>query len=65
MAEEIQQSIAENAAGPRSVMSDGQSVNQHSLADQIAADKYLDEKAARNKRKLPIRLARITPGGTV
>jgi hypothetical protein len=38
--------IAENANSPSSVTVDGQTVSQHSIADQIAADKYLAKKAA-------------------
>jgi len=40
MAEITPEQIAENAAAPKSATSDGQTVTQHSLLDQIEADKY-------------------------
>ena len=46
MGEELDNSIKENAAGPRKASGDSGSVEQHSLADQIAADKYLESKQA-------------------
>jgi hypothetical protein len=56
--------IAENAAGPRRVQGDAGSVEQHSLQDQIAADKYLQSKKAAKSKKFPLRLHKISPGGT-
>ena len=41
---EIEDSIRQNAAGPKSAEVDGQKVEQHSLPDQIEADKYLASK---------------------
>lgn len=38
--------INTNAQGPKSTSVDGQSVEMHSIADQIAADKYAAAKAA-------------------
>lgn len=40
MAEANSQKIAENAAGPKSVTSDGTSVSKYSIDEQIKADKY-------------------------
>ena len=46
MAEEVENAIRQNAQGPESAEVDGVKVRQHSLPDQIAADKYLAGKAA-------------------
>ena len=65
MSEELDNSIKENAAGPRKASGDSGSVEQHGLADQIAADKYLESKKASRSKGLGIKLAKISPGGTV
>ena len=62
---EIDNSIRENAAGPRRASGDSGSVEQHGLADQIAADKYLESKKASRSKGLGIKLAKVDPGGTV
>ena len=58
--------IEQNAAGPKQVSADGVTVQQHSLPDQIAADKYLAGKRAvsRNPAKAFTRV-KIVPPGTV
>ena len=65
MGEELDNSIQENAAGPRKASGDSGSIEQHGLADQIAADKYLESKKASRSKGLGIKLAKISPGGTV
>jgi hypothetical protein len=65
MAEDLDNSIQQNAAGPRKASGDSGSVEQHGLADQIAADKYLESKKASRSKGLGIKLAKISPGGTV
>ena len=65
MAEELDTSIQQNAAGPRKASGDSGSVEQHPLADQIAADKYLESKKASRAKGLGIKLAKVSPGGTV
>lgn len=55
--------IETNLQGPKQVTVDGQTVSQHSLKDQAEADEYLANKAAANQSTLPIRLAKIKPGG--
>jgi hypothetical protein len=65
MSEELDKSIKENAAGPRKASGDSGSVEQHGLADQIAADKYLESKKASRSKGLGIKLAKLSPGGTV
>lgn len=65
LADELDNAIKENAAGPRRASGDSGSVEQHGLADQIAADKYLESKKASRAKGLGIKLAKIAPGGTV
>jgi len=55
--------IKQNAEGPESAEADGVKVNQHSLPDQIAADKYLASKqAGRNLAKALTRVKIVPPG---
>jgi hypothetical protein len=56
--------IAENAAGPRRVQGDSGSVEQHSLQEQIAADKYLLSKKSAKSNNYPLKFFKIAPGGT-
>lgn len=65
MADEIDRSIRDNAAGPKKAAGDSGSIEQHSLGDQIAADKHLESKKASRAKGLGIKLAKISPGGTV
>ena len=65
MAEELEDTIRESAAGPRKASGDAGSVEQHPLADQIAADKYLESKKASRTKGLGMKLVKISPGGTV
>jgi len=64
MGEELDSTIRENASGPKRASGDAGSVEQHALADQIAADKYLASKQASRSKGLGIKLAKISPGGT-
>ena len=59
----LQGVIAENAAGPRKVEGDAGSVEQHSLRDQIAAERFLASQKA-TKKGFPLRFFKIKPGGT-
>ena len=61
---ELEDSIQTNAEGPKSASADGVSVQQHSLADQIAADKYLAAKTAAHAdpRKAFTRVKIVPPG---
>ena len=65
MTDTIDNSIQQNAAGPKKANGDSGSVEQHGLADQIAADKYLESKKASRAKGLGIKLAKVSPGGTV
>jgi hypothetical protein len=66
MADDLKDAIKQNAEGPKQASADGVSAQQHSLADQIAADKYLAGKdaASRNPAKGFTRV-KIVPPGTV
>ncbi len=66
MAEDLEDTIEQNAAGPKQASADGVSVQQHSLPDQIAADKHLASKRAMssNPAKAFTRV-KIVPSGTV
>ncbi len=46
MPDDLQEKIRENAQGPAKVAGDAGSVEQHKLADQIEADKYLASNVA-------------------
>jgi hypothetical protein len=65
MTDTLDNSIKTNAEGPAKASGDSGSVEQHSLADQIAADKHLESKKASRSKGLGIKLAKIDPGGTV
>jgi len=65
MPEELEQAIKDNAAGPAKASVDGQSVEQHSLRDQIEADRYLAGKEATRKKGLGVKLVKLEPPGAV
>ena len=56
--------VASTALGPKRVTVDGQSVEYQSVDDQIKAYQFQQASVQQTGRKnLPIRLARIKPGG--
>ena len=63
MADELDDAIRTNAEGPRSASGDSGSMQQHSIPDQIAADRYLESKKAARTKGLGIRLAKVVPPG--
>ena len=66
MADELDNTIRENASGPKRASGDAGSVDQHSLADQIEADKYLAGKDAVSKNPAKgFTRVKIVPPGTV
>jgi len=65
MAENMVDIIQENAAGPKAASGDAGSIEQHSLTDQIAADKHIESKKAMSGKGLGIKLLQISPPGTV
>jgi len=64
MTEDLDNTILDNASGPKRAAGDSGSVEQHSLKDQIAADKYLESKTASRSKGLGVKLLKISPGGT-
>jgi len=60
----LKDAILENALGPKKVTGDAGSVEQHSLQDQIAAERFLQSKQATRKPGLGIRLIKLSPDGT-
>lgn len=62
MAKSSEDTILENALGPKRVTGDSGSVEQHSIQDQIAADRYLRSKQSATK-KLGIRTVKLIPPG--
>ena len=63
MAENLENSIAENAASPKKASGDGVSVEQHPLADQIEADRYLAAKNAMKSGDKGLRFNKLVPPG--
>ena len=62
MAEDLDSTIRENAAGPAEARGDSGSIRQHRLKDQIEADRYLASKQA-VKNGLGVRLKKLIPPG--
>ena len=61
--ENLEESIRRNAAGPKSAEVDGQKVEQHSLPDQIEADKYLASKKAVKSRTGGLKFSKLCHSG--
>jgi len=57
---ELHEKIAENAVQPAEASADGTSAKQHSLRDQIAADRYLASRRVRSNPFQCLRSARMT-----
>ena len=66
MADDLKDTIKDNASGPKRAKGDSAEMEQHSLKDQIEADKYLAGKDAvsTNPAKGFTRM-KIVPPGTV
>ncbi len=60
----LKDAIAENAKGPKRVQGDSGSVEQHSLQDQIAAERFLQSKKAAQGKNFPLKIFKIAPDGT-
>ena len=63
--EKIAETIVKNAAGPKSAEVDGQHVEQHTLTEQIAADKYLASKDAVKRRGSGLKFSKMCHSGAV
>ena len=64
MVEDLEQTIRENAQGPKRATGDSGSVEQHDLKDQIEADRYLSSREAARKG-LGVRRTKVVPPGAV
>lgn len=64
MPEHLEQTIIDNAAGPKRAKGDSAEMEQHPLPDQIAADRYLQSKKATRAKGLGIALKKLVPPGT-
>lgn len=61
--DDINDAIAENATGPKSVSVDGSNVQQHSLADQIAARNDVASQSSASKAHRGLRFTKLIPPG--
>ena len=61
----LKETLLENAKRPRRVQGDAGSVEQHSLQDLIAAERFLQSQKAVQHKGLGIRFTKISPDGTV
>lgn len=61
MSDDLEDAIRQNAQGPAKASGDTGSVEQHSLTDQIAADRYLSSKAAANFKSRGLRFNKLVP----
>jgi hypothetical protein len=62
MTDEIKNTIEQNAAEPKRVRGDSGEVEQHSLKDQIEADRYLASKKAASKG-FGVRISKLKASG--
>ena len=60
----LDDALRSNASGPRRARGDSAEIEQHPLADQIAADRYLASKNAAKNKGLGIRFKKLVPPGT-
>ncbi len=63
MANQLDQTIRDNAQGPAKASGDSGSMEQHKLADQIAADRYLNSKDAAKSKTRGLRFTKLVPPG--
>jgi len=63
VADDLDEAIRTNAEGPKSASGDAGSMQQHSLPDQIAADRYLASKQAARLKGLGVRLTKVVLPG--
>ncbi len=63
MADDLKDTIRDNAQGPAKAAGDAGSVEQHKLPDQIAADKYLASKEAAKSKRRGLLFNKLIPPG--
>jgi hypothetical protein len=61
MADELDDTIRQNAQGPAKASGDAGSVEQHPLPDQIEADRYLASKEGVKSKKRGLRFNKLVP----
>lgn len=62
---DLDETLRTNAEGPAEASGDSGRIRQHSLADQIAADRYLESKRARDAHPArALSRVKIVPPGT-
>ena len=64
MSTDLADSISESASNPKRARGDSGEVEQHSLKDQIAADRYLNSKQAA-KKGVGFRISKLVPPGAM
>ena len=63
VADDLDDTIQQNAQGPAKVTGDAGSVEQHSLKEQIEADRYLSSKKAAKQKNRGLRFSKLVPPG--
>jgi hypothetical protein len=63
VADDLEQTIRDNAQGPAKASGDSGSMEQHPLRDQVAADRYLSSKKAAKSKGLGLRFTKVVPPG--
>lgn len=64
VSDDLGEPIRKNAKSPAKVTGDQGSVEQHSLKDQIEADRYLASKKTARAKGLGVRIGKLVPPGT-
>ena len=62
MSDDLENTIRDNAQGPKRAQGDAGSMEQHGLTEQIEADRYLNSKKAM-KKGLGVRFTKLSPPG--
>lgn len=63
VADNLEDKIRDNAAGPAKVSGDAGSVEQHKLTEQVEAAKFLASKEAVKKKGRGLRFSKLVPPG--
>ena len=63
MADDLEDTIRTNAEGPKRAKGDSSEMEQHSLKDQIEADRYLNSKTAAKSKSRGLQFNKLVPPG--
>jgi len=63
VADDLEDTIRQNAEGPAKASGDSGSVEQHKLSEQIDTDRYLSSKAAARSKRRGLVLNKLVPPG--